>query len=78
MSEKYSYPLLPFSVIEAAVSGDANAINKVIHHYTGYITRFSIRAIHDTEGNPHYAVDDETRRILENHLTAAILRFRLE
>jgi hypothetical protein len=78
VNEKYSYPLLPFSVIEAAVRGDADAINKIIHHYTGYIARFSISAIHDAEGNPHYAVDDETRRILENHLTAAILRFRLE
>jgi hypothetical protein len=78
MSKKYNYPLLPFSVIEAAVSGDADAINKVIHHYTAYIARFSIRTIHDAEGNPHCVVDDETRRILENHLTAAILRFRLE
>jgi hypothetical protein len=78
MSKKYNYPLLPFPVIEAAVGGDADAINKVIHHYSGYIARFSMRTGYDSEGSPHQVVDEETRRILENHLTAAILRFRLE
>jgi len=67
--------LLPFSVIEAAASGDVTAINKVLKHYEGYITALSVKRLFDEDGNTHYVVDSETRRTLETKLITKILQF---
>ena len=77
MSKKKTYKsrLLPFPVIEAAASGDIEAINKVLKHYEGYIRTLSMRRVFDKEGNQHWCVDDELRLILETTLTAKILKF---
>jgi len=67
--------LLPFSVIEAAVSGDVGAINKVLKHYEGYIIALSTRRLFDEDGYTHYFVDEEMRRTLETNLIVKILQF---
>lgn len=35
------YKLLPYEVIEKAVAGEAEAVNAVLQHYTGYIKYLS-------------------------------------
>ena len=67
--------LLPFSVIEAAASGDVAAINKVLKHYENYIIALSVKRLFDEDGNTHYFVDDEVRRTLETKLITKILQF---
>ena len=67
--------LLPFSVIEAAASGEVEAINHVLKHYEGYIIALSTRRLYDEEGNPHYVVDTERRRTLETNLIVRIMQF---
>ena len=43
--------LLPFDVIQAAASGNEDALNKVIRHYSGYMARLSMRQVYDENGN---------------------------
>jgi len=67
--------LLPFTVIEAAASGDVDAINKVLNHYEGYIIMLSTRRVYDEQGIVHIFVDNEFRRILETKLIVKIQQF---
>jgi hypothetical protein len=67
--------LLPFSVIEAAASGDVDAINKVLKHYEGYIIVLSTRRLYDEDGIPRLCLDHEMRRTLETKLIVKILQF---
>ena len=68
--------LLPYPVIAAAVSGNVDAINKVLKHYEGYIAKLSTRTMYDEAGNPHLCVDEELRRRLETKLITKILTFK--
>ena len=67
--------LLPFHVIEAAASGDVDAINAVLKHYEGYIIALSTRRLYDEDGKAYIVVDNEIRRTLETKLITKILQF---
>ena len=69
--------LLPFHVIEAAASGDVDAINAVLKHYEGYIIALSTRRLYDEDGRAYNYVDEEIRRTLETKLITKILQFDL-
>ena len=69
--------LLPFPVIIDAISGDIEAMNKVLKHYEGYILTLSTRRLYDEYGNPHLFVDDELRREIETRLITRILTFKV-
>ena len=77
-SRKYQNArLLPFSVIKAASNGDAVAINAVLKHYSGYISKLAMRRLYDENGRSMMCVDESLRRRLETKLMTAILRFRV-
>ena len=42
---KTQYPMIPFPLIVKATDGDTEAINQILHHYRGYITKRSLRLI---------------------------------
>jgi len=67
--------LLPFRLIEAAASGDVDAINTVLKHYEGYIIVLSTRRLYDEYGKPYMVVDNEIRRTLETKLITKLLQF---
>jgi hypothetical protein len=67
--------LLTFRVIEAAAGGDADAINKVLKHYEGYIIALSAKRLYDEDGRAHLVVDNEMRRTLETKLIVKIMQF---
>ena len=69
--------MVPFSVIDAAVHGDAEAISRVVSHYSGYIAAFAVRPSRDQNGFPCLRMDDEIRRRLEAKLILGILKFNL-
>lgn len=69
--------LIPFPVIVSATSGDVDAINIILNHYSGYIAALSTRNLYDEEGNPHLCVDEDMRRRLETKLIASILKFNV-
>lgn len=80
MADKTNKPassLLPYSILEAAVSGNVDAINAVLRHYECYIAALSTRTLYDEVGIPHLCVDEEMRRRLETKLITKILSFKL-
>ena len=69
--------MIPYPVIESAVRGDADAVNEVIRHYSGYIAALAKRTGRDANGNYCTYVDEELRRRLETRLIISILGFKL-
>lgn len=69
--------LLSYPLIVLAASGDVDAINTVLKHYTGYIAALSTRQLYDESGNPHFCVDEVLRRRLETKLITKILTFNV-
>ena len=51
--------LLPFSTIEAASSGDVDAINAVLRHYERYMAALATRRLYDENGVEHLCIDEE-------------------
>ncbi len=51
--------LLPYSIIEAATSGNVDAINAVLKHYERYIAVLAMRTLYDENGVPHLCLDEE-------------------
>ena len=80
MANKTNRPessLLPYSTIEAAASGNVNAINAVLRHYERYIMVLATRTLYDEVGVPHLCVDEEMKRRLETKLITKTLGFKL-
>ncbi len=75
---KSASSLLPYTTIEAAASGDVDAINAVLKHYERYIAALSTRTLYDENGNPHLCVDEEMKRRLETKLITKILSFDVQ
>lgn len=73
--QKCAFDLLPFHVIEAASTGDTEAIQAVLKHYEGYITVLAIRKMFDEFGQVHYCVDETLRQRLEAKLITKPLGF---
>lgn len=69
--------LLSYPLIVLAASGDVDAINTVLKHYTGYIAALSTRQLYDESGNSHLCVDEALRRRLETKLITKILTFNV-
>lgn len=76
--QKHNYTLLPFEIIEEAVTGDVDAINTVLRHYERYILTLSTRTLYDETGTPHLCVDEELKRRLETKLITKILDFKVD
>ncbi len=70
-----NHSLLPYSTIQSATSGDAEAISTVLRHYEGYIARLSLRPVRDTYGCTRLCVDEAVRRRVEIKLITGILEF---
>ena len=49
---------LPDFVIDAACAGNAEAVERVLQHYDGYINKLCTRTLYDGSGQPHICIDD--------------------
>jgi len=65
--------LLPLSVIEAARAGDAEAVERVLRYYSGYMNKLCTRTLYDENGYPHVCLDEAMKRRLEIKLIHAIV-----
>ena len=65
--------LLPLSVIEAARAGDAEAVERVLRYYSGYMNKLCTRTLYDLDGSPRVRVDEYMKRRLQSRLIRAIL-----
>ena len=65
--------LLPLSVIEAARAGDAEAVERVLRYYEGYINKLCTRTLYDEYGQTHVCVDKYMKRRLEIKLISSVV-----
>ena len=75
---KTQYPMIPFPLIVKATDGDTEAINQILHHYRGYITKRSLRLMKDEYGNQSMVVDEVLRGRMETRLITKILSFEIK
>ncbi len=68
---------LPHSTIEAAISGDSEAIEDVLNHYSDYI-RSICSSYYYEDGRKHYCVDEEMYSRITAKLTDKIMRFKID
>jgi len=67
-----------FQVIEAAIAGDAAAINKVIDYFQPYINSRCRRKYIDEAGRVRYGIDEYMKRRMETKLITKILDFKIQ
>lgn len=72
-NSKYKPPP-PLSVIEAARSGEADAIEQILQHYDGYINKLCLRTVIDESEQPHKQVDPYMKGRLQSKLMQAITK----
>ena len=69
--------VLPYSTIEAAASGNVDAINAVLKHYERYIAALATRTLYDENGVPHLCLDEEKVCRMRTKLITKILDFKV-
>ena len=65
--------LLPLPVIEAARTGDTEAVERVLRYYEGYINKHCTRTLYDEYVYPHVCVDEYMKHLLGIKLIYAIV-----
>ena len=73
----YKYEPPSFEMIEAAVSGEACAVNGILQHYEKYVLCLSNRYSFGPSGKIHTVIDPELKNRLETKLINRILKFRV-
>ncbi|MDU6038671.1 MAG: helix-turn-helix domain-containing protein [Clostridium butyricum] len=68
---------LSFETILAAVNGDEKAINEALSFYDGYISKLSLRLMHDTYGNVYMMIDSELKGRIKTSIMNMILNFKI-
>lgn len=68
---------LPFDVIVAASYGDENAIEMILNFYDGYISKLSLRPMHDDYGNVYMVIDSELKGRIQTSMINMILNFEI-
>lgn len=64
---------IPYSTILAAKTGDGEAMQKILRHYSSYIASFSKRAFFDEYGSRYELVDDDIKQRIEAKLMYQII-----
>lgn len=73
-----TYKLLPYATIEAASSGEGEALLAVLAHYQNYIAQLSKRPYYDKYGICHIRTDEGIREQLEEKLLLGVLSFDMD
>ena len=60
-------------VIDAACAGNAEAVERVLQHYDGYINKLCTRTLYDGSGQPHICIDEYMKRRLQIKLIHSIV-----
>lgn len=77
MTSAKKYDLPPFEDIQAAISGDISAIQRIIKHYGNYIATLATKTVYDEWGNSYRHLDEELKQELEIELIMAIPTFQI-
>ena len=66
-----------FETIQAAIEGDAEAINQVLSYFQPFINSECKREYKDEFGIVHYVADEYMKRRMETKLITKILDFKI-
>lgn len=75
MSEHDNQWLIPDSIIRAAASGDAIAVNQILQHYDRYINKIATRTFYDEYGNAYLGIDEDMKQMIQTKLISRIVAF---
>lgn len=79
MSKKFTDNRVPYSVVEAAVRGDSEALKKVLECHNAYICKLCTRKVYDDVGDLHYEIDWDMKSRIESMLVnAIIMNFKID
>ena len=67
------YRKVPYMTIQAAKSGDAEAMQLILAHYERYIAGHAKRLLYDEYGNCREIVDPEIKQRIEEKLMLGII-----
>lgn len=67
-----------FETIQAAIEGDAEAINQVLSYFQPFINSECKREYKDEFGRIHYVTDEYMKRRMETKLITKILDFKIQ
>lgn len=77
MKAKKHREMPEFEIIQAAIEGDAEAINQILSFFQPFINSECKREYKDEFGRIHYATDEYMKRRLETKLITKILDFEI-
>lgn len=69
---------ISYDSLSSHCKGNTEAINQILHHYRGYITKRSLRLMKDEYGNQSMVVDEVLRGRMETRLITKILSFEIK
>ena len=70
--------MVPFSLIVQATDGDTEAISYIVRHYSGYISKRSLRPMKDEYGNQLLVVNEMLQGRMQTRLITKILSFEIK
>jgi len=68
---------MPFVMIVAASGGNEEAIQQILDFYDGYISKLSLRPLHDEFGNVYMVIDSELKGKIQAAIINMILNFEI-
>ena len=77
MKAKKHREMPEFEIIQAAIEGDAEAINQILSFFQPFSNSECKREYKDEFGRIHYAADEYMKRRLETKLITKILDFEI-
>ena len=77
MKSKKHREMPEFGTIQAAIEGDAEAINQILSYFQPFINSECKRKYKDEYGRIHYVPDEYMKRRLETKLITKILNFEI-
>ena len=73
MGKQRKTSLFPFPVVEAAIRGDSDALQKIWRDYEPYVNTLCGRPYQDLYGNVQYMIDQDMKDYLREKLYWAIM-----
>lgn len=78
MKSKKNKEMPEFETIEAAIGGDAEAINQILSYFEPFIKSECRREYQDEFGRIHCVADEYMKRRMETKLITKILDFKIK
>ena len=69
--------LIPYDIINVAITNDAEAIYVVLKYYEPYINKLSLVEYYDFYGNKILILDEDIKQMLQTKLFTKILEFKI-